>query len=337
MLTIALTTRREVRLVDGSENAMIETFSQRINIQTDIIYSERVAHGVRYSKILLFYRYFTLVHMIIAMALHVFGFKHNQIMFFMQTMALMAFSIKDEKLLRMAFLYNLRFAYYGFTRTADWLVPKDYLQESRGNFIKLTYDDTFFRVSGSAFMISFVVMILIVLVRSFYYCIHIGDLQYQYQPRQLIKANKKTVYRILEFFYKTLMYPMLFFSMLTFSNWNARTIHYNPLYSFINHFVSIFAIIFYLVVTLWQTYLETISRLGKIENLMEFVTVCIACAILAFTLHKITFLLLLVVFFIRALIYLAVRIYLLRDFNLLEYMKIGIFLLETFTIISLVG
>lgn len=88
-------TTREVRLVDGSENAMVETFVQKINIKTDILYNARTVNAVRTQRTLMFYRYFTVVHMFIALALHVFGFKHNQMMFFMQTMALMAFSIKD--------------------------------------------------------------------------------------------------------------------------------------------------------------------------------------------------------------------------------------------------
>lgn len=71
--------------------------------------------------------------------------------------------------------------------------------------------------------------------------------------------------------------------------------------------------------------------------MMEFTTAIIASAILALTLHRITFLLLIIVFFIRTMIYLLVRIYLLRDFNLMEYVKIAVFLLEAVTIISLMA
>jgi hypothetical protein len=49
-----------------------------------------------------------------SMVIYILGYKHNQITFFLQTLAFIGFILKDNQLQLSIFLYNLKYSYYNF-------------------------------------------------------------------------------------------------------------------------------------------------------------------------------------------------------------------------------
>lgn len=76
----------------------------------------------------------SIVVVTISGALYIKGFKHNQSLFFLQTMSFMGFAIKDPSLLQTVYLYNLKLVYFGTSPLAAKLIPYDYFESSKGNF-----------------------------------------------------------------------------------------------------------------------------------------------------------------------------------------------------------
>lgn len=67
--------------------------------------------------------------------------------------------------------------------------------------------------------------------------------------RRMVQTKKKTVYRVLEFFYKTCMYPLIFFSIVTLSNWNATVFIPNNGYYIFCRALSILLLLLYTLTT----------------------------------------------------------------------------------------
>jgi hypothetical protein len=65
-----------------------------------------------------------------SLLLYIFGFKHNQIPFFIQTVSLIGFTYSDDTFLYVSALYNLRYSYYAFGNALSGIIPKDYLETS---------------------------------------------------------------------------------------------------------------------------------------------------------------------------------------------------------------
>jgi hypothetical protein len=52
------------------------------------------------------------------------------------------------------FLFNLRFSYYSFGNSLQFMIPSDYLEHSFGNFIYFTGDSNIIRLAGTTICIA---------------------------------------------------------------------------------------------------------------------------------------------------------------------------------------
>lgn len=163
---------------------------------------------------------FVVITMIVAFGFYIFGFKHNQACYFMQTMSFLSFTISDPGLDTAMFLYNLRYSYYNFSpyNALSQLVPSDYIELSPGNYKYLTVDANIVRNIGIPLILALTVGVLAVIFRVFHEFTQNKPLL---KPAGLAVFWKKIIYRTIEFFYKTLMYPLIFFSIQNLFNWNT--------------------------------------------------------------------------------------------------------------------
>lgn len=257
------------------------------------------------------------------------GFKHNQTPFFLQTLSFISFTYADSTLDIIPFLYNLRFSWYSFNKNMVWLLPTGYYETSTGNFSLLTIDSNILRVGSITLLIALIVLLLSMLLRVFYE-MYVLSLCLPKRKRKFvrsIKKAKKPVYRTLEFFYKTCMFPILFLSLIAFRNWNSVVIVGDQYFRTICQGLAIFSVCIYTTVTIFQVFYESISNVYRVENAMDFLTSVGAAAVITYSSENKLFLLLIGIYFIRAGCYLLSRMYYLRDFNRLEYMRAGSFLL----------
>ena len=125
------------------------------------------------------------------------------------------------------------------------------------------------------------------------------------------------------------MFPILFLSMIEFSNWNSAVIVGEAYFRNICHALAIFSISAYTCVTIFQIFFESISKLYRMENAIEFLTALAAAVIITYSPDNKLFLILILVYFARALLYIISRLFYLRDFNHLEYIRFGSFALES--------
>mgnify|MGYP000926630275 CR=1 FL=1 len=72
----------------------------------------------------------TVVVIIVCLVHYLMGYKHNQTIFFLQMLSFIGFAVPQEPLLRMEFLYNLRFSYFDFGNALHLAIPADYFEES---------------------------------------------------------------------------------------------------------------------------------------------------------------------------------------------------------------
>lgn len=97
---------------------------------------------------------------------------------------------------------------------------------------------------------------------------------YSVQECCLIKTNKrmfKYTYRFLEFFYKLLMYPMIFFSLQTFFNWNLYVLTNNKL-KLVSKLISLCVCVGYSLTTYFQIRKKTIPRSIKVQHISDLVS-----------------------------------------------------------------
>lgn len=151
--------------------------------------------------------------------------------------------------------------------------------------------------------------------------------------RNLSASTRKIIYRLLEYFYKICMFPLLFFSFVTFFNWSPLVLTPSPSFQLINQVLCMVLLIVYVGVTLYQWFLETTANVSKVENVMEFVSAALVSLILTVTIHHKTYLLIMVVFVGRSIVYVVSRRVFLRDFFRAEYFKGAVTLFEIISIL----
>lgn len=101
--------------------------------------------------------------------------------------------------------------------------------------------------------IALVILLLTGVFRLFY-------MIYEYRkdprarPAGWIRALIKPIYRTLEFFYKTTMYPLIFFSMVTLFNWNAYRISEGTLFHDISRGFAVGFICIYTLITIFSVF-----------------------------------------------------------------------------------
>lgn len=92
-------------------------------------------------------------------------------------MAFIGYILKDHKFHLATFLYNLRFSYYDFGNILKTIIPKYYLEESKGNFWFFTIDSNIWRVAGSTLTIALIVCCMITILRLVYYAVEYTKLR----------------------------------------------------------------------------------------------------------------------------------------------------------------
>ena len=93
---------------------------------------------------------------------------------------------------------------------------------------------------------------------------------------------KVVVYRLLEFFYKTCMYPLLFFAFMQFTNWSPRMmVDQHIPFSQFTRWLAVIVLIAYFLATVFQIRYEQISKINRIENATEFYCDCLAAMVIA--------------------------------------------------------
>lgn len=80
---------------------------------------------------------------------------------------------------------------------------------------------------------------------------------------KLSKTTVKFVYRTNELLYKVMMFPILFFCIQTFFNWNLY-LYTDSGWKTASHALSVFLAVMYFLVTLIQIKYEMIPRSSKI-------------------------------------------------------------------------
>lgn len=67
-----------------------------------------------------------IIAMVLALTAYMLGHKHNQIVFFLQTMCFLGFILQDSRLEVITMLYNLRVAIYLIEEKSVWVIPNGY-------------------------------------------------------------------------------------------------------------------------------------------------------------------------------------------------------------------
>lgn len=132
--------------------------------------------------------------------------------------------------------------------------------------------------------------------------------------RNLSASTRKVIYRLLEYLYKICMYPLLFFSFMTFFNWSPLVLTPSPSFQLTNQVLCMILLIVYVGITLYQWFLETTANVSKVENVTEFASAALTSLILTVTIHHKTYLLITLVFIGRTVVYIVSRRGFLRDF-----------------------
>lgn len=199
------------------------------------------------------------------MFLYILGFKHNQVPFFLQTLGLLAYSIDSSLFDVPRFLCFMRISYYQFGEQPHLrLVPENYAESSIGNFPYFTTDSNILRVAITLLLLAAVNCLLIIVFRLIYYLKEQPAIRRFACIRNLSDCSKKSIYRFLEFVYKTCMHPLLFFAVVNLSNWQAVLIVNSPRFHTFSLFLCAAIIVFYVGVTLWQCLSEMTAKLGKV-------------------------------------------------------------------------
>jgi hypothetical protein len=129
------------------------------------------------------------------------------------------------------------------------------------------------------------------------------------------------------------MYPLLFFSFITYHDWHARVLVDKHGFHDFSHVLAIAYLIIYFCVTLYQFYMETTTKITKLENVSEFVFDILAAMIVTVSMGDKSYVALIAVFIPRGVVYLLIRRMLLRDFQKVEYIKVLSVTLEVITVL----
>lgn len=126
----------------------------------------------------------------------------------------MAFVIDESVIVNVVFLYNLRYSYFDYDVNPLWnLIPVDYFEKCPGNYYITSIDCNIIRNIGVALLIALIAGGLITIFRfvHFFLTAHLS-------LNTRILYYKKFFYRTLEFFHKTTMFPLIYFSIQTLLN-----------------------------------------------------------------------------------------------------------------------
>jgi hypothetical protein len=150
------------------------------------------------------------------------------------------------------------------------------------------------------------------------------------------KISRKQIYRALEFFQKTCMYPLIFFAMFTIERGPMVII---DSYSFhqTSQALCLALIVCYITMIVWQWFFETVAKVNRIENVCDFLSIVLSSLVISLSVYKKWYLMLVVVFALRGGSYFWSRKKLLRDFFNIEYMKIVTTVLECITFATLLS
>lgn len=132
------------------------------------------------------------------LVLYAFGFKHNQLPFFIQTLALLAFTL-DMTTLMPPVLFPLKVAYYqfGYRRESIINIPSGYMESASGNFSYFARDSNIFRMADITLLIAIINTLLIFFFRMIYFLKESSGLRDVPCVHQLTHSAKKSVYRVL--------------------------------------------------------------------------------------------------------------------------------------------
>jgi hypothetical protein len=119
-------------------------------------------------------------------------------------------------------------------------------------------------VAGTVLVIAAITAIVIAIYRVCYYVYTSTGLKHNKLAFEIVRSNKKTIYRSLEFLYKTCMYPLIFFSFMTIHNWHARILTDHTKFLHFSQGLAIAICVSYLLVTIYQVWWETIAKIHKI-------------------------------------------------------------------------
>lgn len=133
------------------------------------------------------------------------------------------------------------------------------------------------------------------------------------------------------------MYPLLFFSFVTYHDWNALVLIEKHGFHHFSHILAIGLLLAYSGVTIYQFFLEDTSKVNKIENANEFLSAVFGAMIVAVSMHSKAYTALVVIFIFRGAVYIISRRRLLRDFFNIEYLKVVTVCLEVTTILVLIS
>jgi hypothetical protein len=275
----------------------------------------------------------TVLVMIACYPLYLKGFKHNQVIFFLQTLAFMSFALKDEEYVLVESLYELRLSYLGFGNIFnDTVFAPNYLEPSTGNFPQLTTDSNILRVAGTPLAVAVTIAGLCLLLRTLTLVVMSCEICRSKCSCVFVvlAMTKKPVYRTMEFIYKTCMYPLLFFSVVTLQQWGS-VVFVGPQFKQLCNIIAAVLIGGYLIVTIWQTFFETVANISKLENLSEFLSAALSSIIIVLGIHNNFYLLLIAVALLRAAAYIIIRVRYFRGFTRLEFIRLGSALLECLT------
>lgn len=132
--------------------------------------------------------------MVLALLLHVRGHKHNQVMFFLQTMSFCVFAIFRPQLEHISVLFYLRASYFGFgPGPFHNYFPEYYVEAAPRNYRFLTKDCNFLRVAGVPLLITILIGLICFILRFLYVVSYNNSNQ---KPNRVSKDTIKIIYRV---------------------------------------------------------------------------------------------------------------------------------------------
>lgn len=105
-----------------------------------------------------------------AYILYVLGYKHNQLMFYLQSMSFYGFVIDRTPIANVVFLYNLRYTYFNYDRNPlEKVIPMNYIENCQGNYFITSTDCNMIRNIGLSLVLALTIGILLIVTRIIHY------------------------------------------------------------------------------------------------------------------------------------------------------------------------
>ena len=144
------------------------------------------------------------------------------------------------------------------------MVPRDYMEPAVGNFSYFEHDSNILRIAAMTLVLATLNCITIAVLRLILFLKDNTLLRKVKCIRNISDFSKKTIYRLLEFIYKTCMYPLLFFAIINIRNWNVSMLVTSPNFRMFSLSLYATIVIYYFLVSLWQWFGEITAKLSKI-------------------------------------------------------------------------